>query len=114
QPRGRHRALSAVVLADLLKEFSVRGEFQNLVAVVVAAEPDIAVTVDVNAVLVLDPKLAGVGAAPGGEQIAFGIEPQYPRRGLAAFGLGRIFLRALLIVEQRRRTVDDPDVVLAI
>ena len=44
-----------------------------------------------------------VGAAPGGEQIAVGIELQHRRRGLAALGLRRIGLRALLVVEQRGR-----------
>ena len=90
EPGLRRRALGAVVLADLLEEFSVRREFQDLVAVVVAAEPDIAVAVDVDAVLVLTHGWPALGAAPGGEQIAVGIELQHRRRGLAALGLGRV------------------------
>ena len=114
EPRLRRRAFAAVILADLLEEFSLWREFQDLVAVVVAAEPDIAVAVDVNAVLVLHPRLARGGAAPGGEQIALGIEFQNRRRGFAALGFRRIGLRTLLIIKQGGRTMDDPDVVLAV
>jgi len=59
----------AVVLADLANEFSIRRELQKLVAVVVAADPDIAVLVDMQAVLVLDPFLAGAGATPVAQQL---------------------------------------------
>ncbi len=55
EPRRRVRALAAVVLADLLDELAVGRELQDLVAVVVAADPDVAGRVDVDAVLVLDP-----------------------------------------------------------
>ena len=58
------RALGAVVLADLLEEFAVGREFQDLVAVVVAAEPDVAVAVDVDAVLVLEPGVARARRRP--------------------------------------------------
>jgi hypothetical protein len=46
------------------------------------------------------------------QQVSLGVEFHDGGRGLAAFVLGRIFRRALLVVEQRRGTVDDPDVIV--
>ena len=63
EPRSVTRtwALAAVVLADLVDEFSVRREVQDLVAIVVAADPDGAVRADVQAVLVRHPLVASPG-----------------------------------------------------
>ena len=69
------------------------GELQDLVAVIVAADPDIAVAVDMDAVLVLDPVIACARPAPMAQQIAVRVEFHHRRRGLAAFVFGRI-LRA--------------------
>ena len=54
-------------LADLPQEFAVGRELQDLVVVLaVAGEPDVAVLVDVDAVLVLGPVVARARAAPAG------------------------------------------------
>ena len=85
-----------------------------MVVVAVAGDPDVALLVDVNAVLGLRPFVARARPAPAPEQLAVGGELQHRRRRDAAARLGRILLRALLVVDQRRRPVDDPDVVLAV
>jgi hypothetical protein len=109
--RGRRRA----GLADLLQELSVGSKFQDLaVVLVVAGEPDVAVAVDMDAVLALRPVEAFARAAPGCEQVAVGVELQYRRSGSAAFGGGRIFLRALFVVDKRPRPMHDPDVIIAV
>ena len=114
EPRGvtRTRALAAVVLADLVDEFSIRREVQDLVAIVVAADPDGAVLVDVQAVLVRHPLVAVTRAAPVAQQISVDVELHDRRRRLAAFGLGRVLLRSLLVVDQRCRTMENPDVAV--
>src|SRR5207237_3634720 len=114
EPRGviRARTLGAVVLADLTDELSLRGELQELVAVIVAADPDVAILVDMQAVLVLHPLVPRTGPAPVTQQIALGIELHHRRRRLAAFVFGRVFLRAFLVVEQGRGTMQDPDVIV--
>ena len=102
-------------LADLLQEFAVGRELQDLVVVLaVAGEPDVALFVDVNAVLALRPVVAGPGAAPALQQAAIGGEVQHRRRRLAAAGFGRVLLRALFVVDQRRGPVDDPDAVVVV
>src|ERR1044072_1837092 len=55
-------ALGAVILADLIDELSVRREVQELVAIIVAADPDAAIRRNMDAVLVLPP----VFFSPGG------------------------------------------------
>ncbi len=102
-------------MADLLEELSVRGEFEDLVVgIVVAGEPDIAVVVDENAVLVLRPFIALARPAPVAQQIALDVEFQYRRRGLAAAARRRRLHRLLLVVEQGARTMDDPDMIVLV
>src|SRR5207248_5530108 len=73
-------------LADLHHELAVEGEFQKHVVVVgVAADPDKAALVDLNAVLAADPFIAFAGSAPGAQEIAGGIEFENRRRRHAAF-----------------------------
>ncbi len=114
QVRGIRIALAAVGLADLEQEAAVLGEFQELVVVhrlrrravaraIVAAEPDIALIVDMDAVLALRPFIALSWAAPLLHDIAGGIEHH---DGLRRHLLGVAF--------ERVRAMDHPDIVLGI
>ena len=85
-----------------------------MVVVAVAGDPDVALLVDVNAVLGLGPVVARARPAPAPEQLAVGGELQHRRRRDAAACLGRGLLCALLVVDQRGGPMDDPDVVLAV
>src|SRR5262249_37429300 len=115
EPVGRVRAGCGTGLADLLQEFTVWREFKDLVVVlVVAGEPDIAVFVDENAVLILWPVETFARSAPGSEQIAGLVEFEHRRGCSAALGRRRVLLRALLVIKQRRGAVNDPDIVAAV
>ena len=99
--RGVVASLARRDAADLRYELAVEGEFQDRVVVVgVAADPDEAFLVDLDAVLAPDPFIAVAGAAPGAQQIAVGVEFQHRRRRDAAFRTRRRQRRALLVVGQ--------------
>ena len=111
----RVRSFARSRLADLHQELAVGRELRDLVVLLaVAADPDAAVLVHENSVLVLRPVVALAGPAPGAQQIAVGIELHHRRRGGAALRGGRVLRCALLVVEQALRAVDDPDAVVAI
>ena len=102
--------------ADLHQELAVLGELEQVrVLLAVAADPDVALVVDVDAVVGLRPFVARSGAAPGAHQVALGIEHEHRRRGSTALGNGRIELSATLVVMQPAgAAMDDPDVVLLV
>src|SRR5258706_1348807 len=104
------------IAAQLHQELSLFGELQDLgVALAVAAEPHVALVIDVDAVRSLRPLVARSRAAPGPDQVAGLIEHQYRRGGAAAFGDGRFQLEPLFVVVQpSRAAVNDPDVVLIV
>src|SRR5262249_12986091 len=102
-------------LAELLQEFAVAAELQDLVIVLaVTGEPDIALLVHVNAMLGTRPIVAGARATPAAEQAAVGCEVQHRRGCLTAAAFGRVLLRALFVVDQGQGPVDDPDAIVVI
>src|SRR3954454_6175690 len=102
-------------LADLHHELAVEREFQNGVVVVgIAADPDKSLLVDFDAMLAPDPLIALAGTAPRAQQIAVGIEFQHRRRRRAAFRTRRCQRRAFLVVGERARTMDHPDMSLPV
>src|SRR5712692_5330212 len=104
------------IAAQLHQELPLFGELQDLgVALAVAAEPHVALVIDVDAVRPLRPLVARSRAAPGPDQVAGLIEHQYRRGGAAALGDGRLQLEPLLVVVQPpRAAVNDPDVILIV
>ena len=93
--------------ADLHQELAVLGELQDVrVLRAVAADPDVALVVDVDAVVRLRPLVALAGPPHERTRLPSGIELEHRRRGAAAFGNRRIELGALLVVVQRRRRRD--------
>ena len=70
--------------------------------------PDVALVVDVDRVLVLRPLVAGRLAAPALDVVAGGVELHHRRRRRAARRLG---ILRLLVVVQRPRPLDDPHVI---
>src|SRR5215472_1621282 len=108
-------ALARRDLADLRHVFAVERELQDRVVVVgVAADPDKATLVDLDAVLASDPLIAFAGATPGAQQIAVHVEFQHRRCRHAAFRARRIERCAFLVVGQRARAMDHPDVALPV
>ena len=113
--RGVGVALALVALADLQDELAVERELQERVVghrlqagdaggrAVVAADPDEALVVDVDAVLALGPFEAVARAAPGLDEIAGGVEHHDRRRGLGG-----------ILGLQRARTVQHIDIVLRV
>src|SRR5258706_2981139 len=109
-------AAALAVAAELHQELPLLGELEDLgVALAVAAEPHVALVIDVDAVRSLRPLVARSRSAPGPDQVAGLIEHQYRRGGAAAFGDGRFQLEPLFVVVQpSRAAVNDPDVVLIV
>src|SRR5216684_805980 len=108
-------ALARRDLADLRHELAVEGEFQDRVVVVgIAADPDKTAFVDFDAVLASDPFIAFAGPAPRAQEIAVGVELQHRRRRHAAFRARRRQRCTLLVVGQRARAVDNPDMTLPV
>src|SRR5262245_11974698 len=67
-------ALVAAELADLEEEFAFLGELQDVrVLLAVAADPDVAFVVDVDAVVGLRPLVALAGSAPRFGEVAVGV-----------------------------------------
>ena len=92
-----------------------RRELEDVtVLLAVRREPDEALVVDVDAVLVLRPVVALARAAPGLDEIALRVELHHRRGGLAALRARRVEGRGLLVVGQRLRPLHDPDVVLRV
>src|SRR5262249_41239940 len=101
--------------SDLQYKLSHSGEFQILpVIVAIAADPHETSGVDADAMLVLWPFVALTGAAPGPDQIAFGVEFHHRWCGPAAFRLRRIKCQRLLVGGKRARALNNPDMVLGI
>jgi hypothetical protein len=104
-------------LAELFDEFAVGGELQHhAVALAVAGEPDEAFIVDQDGVFLQRPVVALIVTrpAPRLDQIAGLIEHQHRRRRHAALRARRRQRRALLIVGERARPLEYPDIVLGI
>src|SRR5262245_42322491 len=85
-----------------------------MIVLAVAGHPDVTILVHMDAVLGGWPLVARARPSPAPEQLAVGGELQHWRRGGATSGLGWILLGALLVIGQRRRPLDDPDIVLAV
>jgi hypothetical protein len=80
-------------LADLQQELPVARELQHVVVVVaVAADPHIALGIDMNAVFELKPVVAGTGPAPRLNDVAVAVELDDRRSGNTAHR-GRRLLR---------------------
>ena len=108
-------ALGHAGLADLHDEAAVARELEDLgVLLGIAREPDIVLRVHEDPVLGLRPVITRTRAAPGLDQIALVVELHHGRRGHAAFIPRRGQRRALLVLAQRLRALDDPDVVLGV
>jgi hypothetical protein len=101
--------------ADLHQELAVRRELEDLVVLVrVTRDPDIAVGVDHDAVLALRPFVARARPAPAAHVIARGVKLGDRRQGFAAAVRHRLARLVDFIGEQRRRTMRDPDVSVAL
>ena len=108
-------ALALIALADLQHQLAVRRELQQLIVghrfqagnavggTVVAANPDEAAPVDVDAVLALGPLEAWRRATPAHDVVAGRVEHHHRRRRL---GRG--------LAGERARTVQQPDAVLRV
>src|SRR5258706_22363 len=104
------------VAAELHQELPFLGELQDVgVLRSVAAEPHVALVVDMHAVRAFGPLVARPRAAPGSHQVAGLIEHQYRRGRAAALGDGRILLEPLFVdMQPSGAAMDDPDVVLIV
>ena len=85
-----------------------------MIVLAVAGEPDVAVLIDMNAVLGIWPFVAGTGSAPAAQELAVGRELQHRRRGLAAACFGRVLLRTLFVVDQGSGPVHNPDAIVVV
>ena len=110
------RTLARSRLPDLQQELALLRELEHLrVLIAVAADPDVALVVDRDAVIRGRPLVAFTRSAPVADEIAFRIELEHGRRAGAALAGRRIQLEALLVVAERRRSaMDDPDVIALI
>ena len=81
---------------------------------VVAAQPDVVLTVDEDAVLVAWPIVSRTGAAPALHEVAVLIELEHRRGREAALGYRRIQVRAAFVVRERARTLIHPDVIMRV
>ncbi len=103
--------------AEFFHELSVGRELQHHgVGFAVAAEPDKSLVVDKNGMLLQRPVVAKIVArpAPRLDHVARLIEHQYRWRRHAALRSRRIERRALLVVGERARPLEHPDIVLRI
>ena len=79
----------------------------------VAADPDVALVVDEDAVVRVGPFVALARSAPVPQQVARLVELEDRRRARAA--LTRLHLERLFVVAERRRAaMDDPDVIVGV
>src|SRR6267378_5949804 len=104
------------VAAQLHQELPLLGELEDLgVAFAVAAQPHVALVIDVDPVRPFRPLVARSRTAPGPHQVAGLIEHQYGRGGTAALGDGRILFEPLFVdVQPSRAAMDHPDMVLLV
>ena len=113
--RGVVVAAGPIVLADLEQELSFARELEHLVILgVVAGDPHVVLVVDEDPVLVQRPLVAGARAAPRAHEDPVGVELEHGRRRRAAERARRVQRGAALVLGQRLRPLDDPDVVAAI
>ena len=109
------RCQSLTGLADLHHELAVLRELQDVAVVraAVAANPDVALVVDVDAVVGRRPRVTRTALpAPTAEQGTVGTELENRRRDLAALG-GLLVGRAFDLIEHVG-TMHDPHVILGI
>src|SRR4029453_4117287 len=71
-------------------------------------DPDVALVVDVNRVLVRGPLVAVALAAPALDVVAGGVKLHHRRRRVAAFRVG---VQRFLVARQRPGPLQDPDVI---
>ena len=99
-------------VANLQHEAAVAGEFQHLPIIgAVAADPDEAFRIDIDAVLALEPVVALARAAPRAQHVAGRIELDHRWRRDAADAARRVQRGALLVGGQAAGALDDPDIV---
>src|SRR5262249_59744576 len=83
--RAAAAAFGLAGAADLHQELALRRELEDLVVLLaVAGDPDIALRIDVDAVLALRPLRLRVARAPAAQVVARGVELDHRRRRLAA------------------------------
>src|SRR6185436_5376849 len=113
--RARARLAARALLSDLQQELAVLGELQDVgVGAAVAANPDVALVVDEDAVVAVGPFIALTRTAPVPQQVARLVELEDRRRARAA-QLGGLLLDALFLVGERRgAAMHDPDVIVGI
>src|SRR5262249_54533619 len=106
-------ALVAAEVADLHQELAVIGELEDVgILLTIAADPHIALVVDMDAVVRLRPLVTLARSAPGPQQRAVGVVDEDRRGGAAALGNRRVELGAALVVVQAAgAAMNDPDVV---
>ncbi len=101
--------------ADLQHKLAVARELQILAILgAIAADPDETLGIDADAVLVFRPVAALPGAAPGIDELAVLVEFHHRGCGRAALAGRRIERCGLLVIGERARPLDHPDVVLRI
>src|SRR2546428_2061303 len=77
------------------------------------ADPDVVLVIHEDPVLAQRPVVAGARTAPRVQQVAIDVELEHGRRGGAAERARRGQGGAPLVLGQRARTLDDPDLVMA-
>ena len=102
-------------VADLQQEPALPGELQHLpIGLSVAADPDGASGIDVDAVLAGEPIVALAGFAPGLYEVALRIEFDDGRRKDATLRPGRRERCPSLVLCQGTRALDGPDMVVSV
>ena len=100
-------------MADLEEEFAVPVELQDLsIPFAVAGDPEVALGVDGQSVLVQRPLVAGPGPSPRLEHFAVLIELHHKGRGNAAVADRRLLGGVVFVLLERSGTVQDPHVVV--
>jgi hypothetical protein len=101
-------------LADLQQELAVLRELQDVrVGAAVAANPDVALVVDEDAMVGIRPLVSLARPAPVAQQVPFLIELENRRRARAAFALLG-FERLLVVAERGGAPMDDPHVIVGV
>ena len=92
----------------------IMGEGGRLRAAAIATDPDIALVVDIDAVVGRRPVIAVTRAAPMADQVASGIELKDRGRSCAALRLRRLGGCILFFCFERAFSVDDPYMIVGI
>ncbi len=100
-------------LTDGEHVLAVLGELHHVHAVA-RAHPHEAVVVDVDAVLLVEPRIPVAGPAPGSQHLALCVQLQYRRSGNAAISDGRLDGCANFLWREAGWHVDHPQVVLVV